>query len=88
MLDVKRSENNPFSLRFQLSINTKSTSLICVAEEKGGQSMVVELPTQFLRWNYFSRRESIKAFIEGRHEQDMNLFLLESTRHNPALCTA
>jgi hypothetical protein len=50
--------------------------------------MVVELPLQFLRWNYFSRRESIKSFIEGKHEKDMNRFFLESTRHNPALCTA
>lgn len=50
--------------------------------------MVVELPSQFLRWNYFSRLESIKAFIEGKHERDMNLFFLEGTRHNPALCTA
>ncbi len=50
--------------------------------------MVVELPQQFLRWNYFSRMESIKSFIEGKHEKDMNLFFLESTRHNPALCTA
>lgn len=50
--------------------------------------MVVELPQQFLRWNYFSRRESIKTFLEGKHEKDMNLFFLESTRHNPALCTA
>lgn len=50
--------------------------------------MVVELPLQFLGWNYFSRRKSIKAFIEGKHEKDMNLFFLESTRHNPALCTA
>lgn len=50
--------------------------------------MVVELPLQFLRWNYFSRRESIRSFIEGKHEKDMNRFFLESTRHNPALCTA
>jgi len=50
--------------------------------------MVVELPSEFLSWNYFSRRESIKSLIEGKHEQNMNLFFLESTRHTPALCTA
>ncbi|MCW3984905.1 MAG: hypothetical protein NWE91_00600 [Candidatus Bathyarchaeota archaeon] len=50
--------------------------------------MVVELPSKFLKWNFFSRRDSIKAFLEGKHERDMNLFFLESTRHNPALCTA
>lgn len=50
--------------------------------------MVVELPSQFLHWNYFSRRDSIKSVIEGEHERDMNLFFLEFTRHNPALCTA
>jgi len=50
--------------------------------------MVVELPPEFLRWNYFSRRETIKSFKEGKYERDMNLFFLESTRHNPALCTA
>jgi hypothetical protein len=50
--------------------------------------MVVELPLEFLRWNYFSRRESIKSFIEGKHEKSMDLFFLESTRHTPALCTA
>ena len=50
--------------------------------------MVVELPPQFLSWNYFSRREFIKIFLEGRYERDMNFFFLESTRHTPALCTA
>ncbi len=50
--------------------------------------MVVELPEQFLRWNYFPRRDSAKAFLEGKNEQDMNKFFLDSTRHNPALCTA
>jgi len=50
--------------------------------------MVVELPPQFLSWNYFSRRSSIRDFIDGKSERDMNLFFLESTRHNPALCTA
>jgi len=50
--------------------------------------LVVKLPQKFLSWNYVGRRESAKAFIEGRHGQDMSLFFLESTRHNPALCTA
>lgn len=50
--------------------------------------MTVKLPLQFLNWNYFSRGESIKAFIEGKHEKDVNSLFLESTRHTPALCTA
>ncbi len=50
--------------------------------------MVVELPEKFLRWNYYPRRVSAKAFLESRHERDMNRFFLESTRHSPALCTA
>jgi len=50
--------------------------------------LVVELPQKFLSWNYFGRRKAAKAFVEGRHSRDMNLFFLESTRHNPALCTA
>ncbi|MFQ6067957.1 MAG: hypothetical protein ACE5KD_00280, partial [Candidatus Bathyarchaeia archaeon] len=50
--------------------------------------MVVELPPQFLSWNYFPRRDFLKAFIKGEYEKDMNLLFLESTRHNPALCTA
>lgn len=50
--------------------------------------MVVQLPISFLRWNYFSRREMIEALLEGKYEGDINFFFLESTRHNPALCTA
>jgi len=50
--------------------------------------MVVELPEQFLSWNYHPRRENARLFLEGKHEHDMNKFFLESTRHNPALCTA
>jgi len=50
--------------------------------------MVVELPEQFLKWNYYSRRDNAKLFLEGKHEQDMHKFFLESTRHNPALCTS
>ena len=50
--------------------------------------MVVHLPIKFLRWNYFSRREVIKAFLKGEYDKDISLFFLESTRHNPALCTA
>lgn len=50
--------------------------------------MVIRLPPQFLRWNYFSRRELIESFLKGKHEGNMNLFFLESTRHTPALCTA
>ncbi len=50
--------------------------------------MAVELPIQFLRWNYFSRLEAIKELSERELPEDMNLFLLDSTRHNPALCTA
>jgi len=50
--------------------------------------MVVELPEQFLKWNYYPRRDNAKLFLEGKHELDMNKFFLDSTRHNPALCTA
>ena len=50
--------------------------------------MVVELPEQFLKWNYYPRRDSAKQFLEGKYEQNMDRFFLESTRHNPALCTA
>jgi len=50
--------------------------------------MAVELPEQFLKWNYYPRRDNAKRFFEGRNEKDMNRFFLESTRHNPALCTA
>jgi hypothetical protein len=50
--------------------------------------MVVELPEQFLKWNYYPRRSSAKQFLEGKHEQNMDKFFLDSTRHNPALCTA
>jgi len=50
--------------------------------------MVVELPEQFLNWNYYPRRESAEQYLEGKPERDMNKFFLDSTRHNPALCTA
>jgi hypothetical protein len=50
--------------------------------------MSVELPAQFLKWNYYPRRDSAKQFLEGKHEQNMDKFFLDSTRHNPALCTA
>lgn len=50
--------------------------------------MVVELPEQFLKWNYYPRRDNANQFLEGKHEQNMDRFFLDSTRHNPALCTA
>lgn len=50
--------------------------------------MVVELPEQFLSWNYHPRRENARQLLKGKHEHDMNKFFLEGTRHNPALCTA
>jgi hypothetical protein len=50
--------------------------------------MVVQLPEIFLEWNYYPRRESAEHFLEGKHEKDMAKFFLDSTRHNPALCTA
>lgn len=50
--------------------------------------MIVELPPQFLQWNYYSRRDSLQSVREGELERDMNLFFLEFTRHNPALSTA
>ncbi len=56
--------------------------------ELEGTTMAIELPAKFLEWNYFSRRNSIKDLLEGKYEKDMNRFFLDSTRHNPALCTA
>jgi len=50
--------------------------------------MVVKLPEPFLKWNYYPRRDNAKEFIEGKQMQDVNRFFLDSTRHNPALCTA
>jgi len=50
--------------------------------------MVVNLPEQFLNWNYYARGKMIEGLLQGRSETDMNQFFLESTRHNPALCTA
>lgn len=50
--------------------------------------MIVQLPMRFLEWNYYPRRETAKQFLEDKHEQNMDTFFLDSTRHNPALCTA
>jgi hypothetical protein len=43
---------------------------------------------RLLEWNYYSRRETAKQFLEGKHEQNLDRFFQDSTRHNPALCTA
>lgn len=55
---------------------------------KGATNMIVQLPMRFLEWNYYPRRETAKQFLEDKHEQNMDTFFLDSTRHNPALCTA
>jgi len=52
------------------------------------RDLVTALPRQFLEWNYFPRRKAIEESLEGRDRQDMNRFFLDSTRHNPAFCTA
>jgi hypothetical protein len=50
--------------------------------------LTVTLPESFLRWNYFPRRKALLDLINGHSVVDENRFFLESTRHNPALCTA
>jgi hypothetical protein len=49
---------------------------------------VVVLPESFLRWNYYPRRKALLDLVDGRPMVDVDRFFLESTRHNPALCTA
>lgn len=46
------------------------------------------LPERFLRWNYFPRGKALRAMAENSAIENMNGFLLDSVRHNPALCTA
>jgi hypothetical protein len=46
------------------------------------------LPERFIQWNYFLRVKSLKEMIQQGAMRDMSRFFLESTRHNPALCTA
>jgi hypothetical protein len=46
------------------------------------------LPEKFIQWNYFPRVKSLKEMIQQGPMRDMSRFFLESTRHNPALCTA
>jgi hypothetical protein len=46
------------------------------------------LPEDFLRWNYFPRRKALLEMINRRSPVNADRFFLESTRHNPALCTA
>ena len=46
------------------------------------------LPEKFIQWNYFPRVKSLKEIVQQQAAMDMNRFFLESTRHNPALCTA
>ena len=49
---------------------------------------MVVLPESFLRWNYYPRRKALLDLANGHPMGDVNHFFLESTRHNPALCTA
>ena len=49
---------------------------------------MVALPESFLRWNYFPRRKALLDLVNGHSIVDADRFFLESTRHNPALCTA
>jgi hypothetical protein len=49
---------------------------------------MVALPEGFLRWNYFPRRKALLELVNGHPMVNADRFLLESTRHNPALCTA
>ncbi|MFQ5910441.1 MAG: hypothetical protein ACE5IJ_06945 [Thermoplasmata archaeon] len=48
---------------------------------------MVELPENFLTWNYYPRRRTFLRILNGE-KVDMNKFFLDSTRHNPALATA
>lgn len=47
----------------------------------------MELPWEFLEWAYFERVKFIRSLVEEMEVSEAK-FLLESTRHNPALCTA
>jgi hypothetical protein len=49
---------------------------------------MVTLPDEFLRWNYLPRRKALLQMVNQRSMRNMDRFFLESTRHNPALCTA
>jgi hypothetical protein len=49
---------------------------------------MVDLPEDFLRWNYFPRRKALLELINRHSRTNVDRFFLESTRHNPALCTA
>lgn len=49
---------------------------------------MVALPESFLRWDYFPRRKALLNLVNRHSIVDMYRFFLESTRHNPALCTA
>lgn len=48
---------------------------------------MVELPREFLEWNYFDRRRLLLKLLSGGFE-DPRLMFLEFARHNPVLCTA
>jgi len=49
--------------------------------------MVRKLPDRFLKWAYFDRVRFIKSILNTGN-LDKAMLLIESTRHNPALCTA
>lgn len=49
---------------------------------------MVTLPDRFLEWNYFPRRKALLEMVNQGSTKNVDRFFLESTRHNPALCTA
>jgi hypothetical protein len=49
---------------------------------------MVLLPECFLQWNYYPRGRALLELVTGRAMENLDRFFLESTRHNPALCTA
>ncbi|MGB9717803.1 MAG: hypothetical protein ACPL4E_05110 [Thermoproteota archaeon] len=49
--------------------------------------MARRLPDKFLKWAYFDRVRFIKSILDAENT-DRAMFLIESTRHSPALCTA
>ncbi|MGB9709643.1 MAG: hypothetical protein ACP5II_06300 [Infirmifilum sp.] len=48
---------------------------------------MVQLPREFIEWNYFARRALVSQILEGASIDPYRL-QLEFTRHNPVLCTA
>lgn len=48
--------------------------------------MYKELPDRFIEWAYFQRTGFVKSIMNSAGK-DSAKFLIESTRHNPTLCT-